>query len=88
MDNTPLPGPADFQMDQYTMTPFGFESHDENGNRIAKNSTVAQLQYQYDYANRLVAVNDLITGDSAPVASYSYNALGQRISKTVHPPAP
>lgn len=88
MDNTPPPGPADFQMDQYSMTPFAGQAFDENGNLIAKNSTVAQLQYQYDYANRLVAVNDLITGDAAPVASYSYNALGQRISKTVHPPAP
>jgi YD repeat-containing protein len=80
--------PADFQMDQYTMMPFAGQAFDENGNLIARNSTVAQLQYQYDYANRLVAVNDLITGDPAPVASYSYNALGQRISKTVYPPAP
>ncbi|MEK7781066.1 MAG: DUF6531 domain-containing protein [Verrucomicrobiota bacterium] len=88
MDNTPLPGPADFQMDQYSLTPFAGQAFDENGNLIAKNSTVAQLQYQYDFANRLVAVNDLITGDPAPVASYSYNAVGQRVSKTVYPPSP
>jgi len=88
MDNTPLPGPADFQMDQYTMTPFGFESHDENGNRTGQSSSIAQLQYQYDYANRLVQVNDLTTGSAVPVVGFAYNALGLRIRKTVYPPAP
>ena len=75
-------------MDQYTMTPFAGQSFDENGNLIAKNSTVAQLQYQYDFANRLVTVTDVFTGVPEPVASYSYNALGQRISKTTYPPSP
>ncbi|MEK7781065.1 MAG: hypothetical protein AAB370_06150, partial [Verrucomicrobiota bacterium] len=89
MDNT-FPVPADFQMNQYTLTPFVVapEQYDENGNLIGRTTATAQLQYVYDYADRLVAVNDLFTGFIVPVASYSYDALGRRISKTVYPPIP
>ena len=80
--------PGDFQMNQYTLTPFGFQSYDDNGNLIAKNSSIAQLQYQYDYADRLVEVADLSTGLVVPVVIFRYDALGRRISKTSYPPSP
>jgi len=80
--------PADFQMDQYTSTPFGNEVHDDNGNLTQVNSAAGQTLYAYDYANRLVEVFDLTTGTPTPVVSFTYDVLGQRISKTTYPPAP
>ena len=88
MDATPLPGPADFQMDQYTTTPFANQTFDANGNLVSRASAAAQLVFEYDYANRLVSVTDLFTGSPVPVADYSYDALGRRVSKTVYPPVP
>jgi YD repeat-containing protein len=87
MDPT-APVPADFQMNQYTLTPFGSQAYDENGNLIMRVTASGQLQYQYDCYNRLVQVNDLSSGSLEPVASYAYDALGRRISKTVYPPLP
>ena len=83
MDAT-LPEPADRQMDQYTETPFGSETHDANGNRIASVSPTNSTFYRYDYADRLVQV-DLLVGKSlpTPVATYSYDPLGRRIGKAV-----
>jgi YD repeat-containing protein len=88
MDNTPPPGPADFQMNQYTVTPFGSQSFDENGNLAGRSSAAGQLQFQYDYADHLVAVNDLSGGLPSPLATFAYDALGRRISKTIYPPQP
>ncbi|MFO1488833.1 MAG: hypothetical protein U1F65_10180, partial [Verrucomicrobiota bacterium] len=84
MDNTPLPGAADFQMNQYTVTPFGDQTFDDNGNLLSRSPSAAQLFYQYDYADRLVSVAavDSGTGTVSPVASYEYGPLGERISKT------
>lgn len=73
--------PGDFQMSQYTTTPFGAQAFDENGNLAVRGSAVGGMQFVYDYANRLVAVNDLGTG--APVAAYVYDALGRRIANTL-----
>jgi YD repeat-containing protein len=86
MDNT-FPDPADFQMNQYTLTPFVVapEQYDANGNLIGRTTASAQFQYVYDYADRLVAVNDLFTGLSVPVTSFNYDALGRRLSKTIYP---
>lgn len=86
MDRT-FPDPADFQMNQYTFTPFVLapEQYDSNGNLIGRVTASAQLGYQYDYANRLVAVADVSGGLPAAVASYNYDALGRRISKTIYP---
>jgi YD repeat-containing protein len=86
--DTGLPSPADFQMNQYTTTPFGSQVYDENGNIVARLSSAQQLEYQYDCADRLVAVNDFTTGSSVPLVSFTYDALGHRISKTSYPPAP
>jgi YD repeat-containing protein len=80
--------PADFQMDQYTTTPFGSRLYDDNGNLLQVMSAAGQTGYAYDYANRLVSVYDLTTGSAVPVAGFSYDALGHRLSKTSFPPAP
>ncbi|MFO1514981.1 MAG: hypothetical protein U1F83_19090 [Verrucomicrobiota bacterium] len=88
MDATPFPGPADFQMNQYTITPLGMQTYDDNGNLIGRASAAGQLQYQYDYANRLVAVYDLSGGLPLAQVVYAYDALGRRVGKTVYPPAP
>lgn len=87
MDATPRPGPADFQMNQYTFTPFVLApaQYDENGNLVGRVTATAQLQYVYDYADRLVAVNDLSGGFPAARAAYSYDPLGRRIGKTIYP---
>ncbi len=86
MDNA-QPEPADFQMDQYTMTPFGPQQYDRNGNLVLTASTsptTSPTFYRYDYADRLVEVSTF-GDDGTPrvLASFSYDALGRRISKTV-----
>jgi len=85
MDNT-FPVPADFQVNQYTLTPFVLapEQYDQNGNLIGRVTAAAQFVYQYDYADRLVQVMDFSSGVPALLASYSYDALGRRISKTLY----
>jgi YD repeat-containing protein len=84
-----LPEPADFQMDQYTLTPFGIEQHDHNGNLIQLSSAAGPTAYHYDYADRLVEVDGLDNnGILGPLVSYSYDALGRCISKTTYPAAP
>jgi YD repeat-containing protein len=79
--------PADFQMNQYTAIPCDTRSYDEMGNLINRTSPVSgPVTFQYDCANRLVLVQalDFNTGALAPVASYAYDALGRRISKTLY----
>jgi YD repeat-containing protein len=83
MDPT-LPDPADFQMNQYTDTPFGSEYHDARGNRTGRHNTARSLSYKYDYADRLVHVEELDPiGSYVTLATYSYDPLGRRISKTL-----
>ncbi len=51
--------------------------YDRNGNTTSDNGQILV----YDAWNRLVAVEDGTNGD-APLASYSYDALGRRITET------
>jgi YD repeat-containing protein len=79
-----LPAPADAQMNQYTETPFGTEGYDARGNRVIRASSAATRSYHFDYAGRLVQVDELDpVGATVPVAAYSYDPLGRRIAKTV-----
>jgi YD repeat-containing protein len=78
--------PSDFQMNQYTATPCDTRNYDDNGNLVSRSSAAGPVTYEYDYANRLVQVRalDFNTGALSPVAAYRYDALGNRISKTVY----
>ncbi|HPB10621.1 MAG TPA: hypothetical protein PLT74_05120, partial [Kiritimatiellia bacterium] len=83
MDAT-TPEPADFQMNQYSTTPFGVEQHDAQGNRIGLTGADEPSFYRYDYADRLVQVDAIDPiGTPVTVATYRYDALGRRIGKTV-----
>lgn len=81
--------PGDFQMNRYTTTPFGSQSYDANGNLIVRATAASPTFYHYDYADRLVEVDGLSSlGTLAPVATFTYDALGNRISKTTYPGVP
>src|SRR5678815_1635796 len=81
------PFPADFQVNQYTLTPFDTRQYDENGNLRQTGPTgpngVARFM-TYDYANRLVSAQ--LAGGLH--ALYTYDALGRRIQRDVAPPGP
>ena len=81
--------PGDFQMNRYTTTPFGGQSYDANGDLIVRANAASPMFYHYDYADRLVEVDAVGTlGTLGPVATFTYDALGNRISKTTYPPSP
>jgi len=61
--------PADFQVDQYTVTPFGNQLYDDNGNLTQLTSAASQTVYTYDYADRLAAIYDLTTGQNLAEAT-------------------
>ncbi len=86
--NATTPEPADFQMNQYTTTPFGTRIYDHNGNLVSIPGPTGSTDFSYDYANRLVSVSRNVGPATIPVVSYVYDALGNRISKTTYPPAP
>jgi YD repeat-containing protein len=85
--------PADFQMNRYTTTPCDSRTYDSDGNLVSVSSSAGPVTYQYDYAGRLVQVQTLNsgTGTLAPAVSYTYDAVGRRMHKTVYaagqPPA-
>ncbi|MCI0633929.1 MAG: hypothetical protein L0206_08460, partial [Actinobacteria bacterium] len=64
-------------INEYTARAGVIRRHDANGN-LTDDGTVL---YAYDWRNRLVAVDDKVTG--APVATYEYDVLGRRVKKTV-----
>ena len=86
MDNT-FPEPADFQVNQYSLTPFGGQRYDRNGNLTSVGGPAGATHYQYDYADRLVRVDRDVGPTMVQIAAYAYDALGRRVSKTVFPPA-
>ncbi len=76
-----LPEPGDLQVNQYTETPNGPQTHDTNGNRIAQNAGQGFEQtFEYDYANRLV---HYANANSGTTADYSYDVFRRRVSKQV-----
>ncbi|MEE8208765.1 MAG: RHS repeat-associated core domain-containing protein, partial [Nitrosomonadaceae bacterium] len=65
------------RLNQYISVDGNNYSYDDNGN-LTDDGTYL---YYYDCENRLTDVNDKTTGN--PVASYTYDYLGRRVSKTV-----
>src|SRR4029077_719691 len=81
-----VPGPMDYQMNQYTATPCDSRTYDDDGNLVNRGSPTGPTSYQYDYADRLVQaqVIDFSSGAlTITTSTYVYDALGRRISKTV-----
>ena len=78
--------PGDSQMNRYTATPCDTRTYDADGNLASRSSAAGPTTYQYDCAGRLVLVQglDFNIGALALVASYAYDALGRRISKTIY----
>lgn len=76
---TPGCEPADFEMNQYSITPLGGRNYDTGGNLIAWNLASPDAgAAAYDYANRMVA--STIGGVTT---HYRYDALGRRLVKCV-----
>ena len=72
--------PADFQMNQYTMTPRDNRTYDDNGNLAGAVSGPFTTVCEYDYANRLVSWENTFTGDRV---DFNYDTSGRRTSKVV-----
>jgi RHS repeat-associated protein len=75
-----LPEPADSQVNQYTATPYENQLYDSNGNVSVQAGSASRRDLVYDYANRLVDVNEPAGGWHG---HYDYDALGRRIGKWV-----
>jgi RHS repeat-associated protein len=71
--------PSDRKVNQYTETPGTQRTYDLNGNLThvtgVKNVTIA-----YDYHNQMMAYTNV---DTSKLHTYSYDALGRRVAKTV-----
>jgi RHS repeat-associated protein len=81
-----LPEPADFQVNQYSNTPFDTRRYDRNGNLVGIDpGTPNERVIQYDYADRMVRHADARTGVTA---IYRHDALGRRIERVVDGAAP
>lgn len=73
------PEPADWQVNQYTETPFDFRQYDRNGNLLRSGST--PRDHVYDYRNRMVRSEEVGSGQPT---TYRYDCLGRRIEKNVN----
>ena len=54
-------------------------TYDNNGNMITQKTSLGTTTYTYDYENRLTSVDQYGT----VIATYTYNALGQRIGARI-----
>ncbi len=70
-------GPADRQVNQYTVTPSGIRRYDAKGNLLTVGD--AQESFTYDYRNQLVAFANPSLGQKS---TYRYDALGRRIERS------
>jgi YD repeat-containing protein len=86
--NPTLPEPADFQRNQYTVSPFGEYLYDANGNRTYTQTADGERLFTYDYADRLVRVERLSGGVPELLLTCTYDALGRCLTRTFHPEPP
>jgi len=71
--------PADAQMNQYTVTPFDQRQYDDNGNLSTIDPSLpTERAVVYDYRDQMVEYVDVRSGATH---SYSYDAIGRRISR-------
>lgn len=73
-------GVNDRPVNQYTTIPGQSRLYDNNGN-LKELQGSKNWQVQYDYANRMVACTDLVSGYTH---TYQYDALGRRIGKVLN----
>ena len=71
-----LPEPADFQVDQYTRTPFDLRTYDQNGNVLSMESAGRIRVSNPDWADLSASVSD---PSRQMDVHYFYDALGRRI---------
>jgi RHS repeat-associated protein len=77
---SPAVPPADFQMNQYTTTPFDARAYDANGNLTNAGPSL----FVYDYRDQLVAVTRYDGfGTYTNVLSAKYDCFGRRIESSV-----
>ena len=69
------PEPADYQVNQYTLTPFGSRAYDHNGNLL----TNGNHSYVYDYRDQMV--QHTCPGTNT---TFAYDALGRCTQKIVN----
>lgn len=72
--NSAVP-PADFQMNQYTTTPFDARFYDANGNL----TNASSQKFAYDYLNRLVSYTN---STSSVAVACIYDCFGRRLEKS------
>ena len=60
---------------RWSTTPGATYTYDNDGNMITQKTSAGTTTYTYDYENRLTSVDQYGT----VIATYTYNALGQRI---------
>ena len=78
LSNSP---PADFQVNQYTDTPFdNNRQYDNNGNLLQYAS--GQKQFAFDYRNQPIAFGSF--GMTNITATYKYDCFGRRLEKNVN----
>jgi RHS repeat-associated protein len=70
----PAVPPADFQVNQYTTTPFDTRTYDANGNLVS----AGVQRFSYDYRDRLVGAWQPATTNTV---SFKYDCFGRRIEK-------
>lgn len=63
------------QMNEYATIGAAAQTHDDNGNLTDDGNRT----YRYDFANRLIGIDD---SSGSPIARYTYDAIGRRITKT------
>jgi RHS repeat-associated protein len=79
--NATLPIPADFQMNQYSVTPIDRRLYDLNGSMtVQDNALPTQRNVQYDFRNQMVQHEEVSTGD---LSEYQYDPFGRRTLKLV-----
>lgn len=69
--------PSDYQLNQYTTTPFDKRTYDSNGNLMTMEAATVQTLI-FDYRNRLVEFDG-----NGSLVHYGYDTFGRRISQKV-----
>ncbi len=70
--------PEDYQMNQYTTTPFDFRTNNVNGNLVAADGAGGLRLFSYDYQDRLISYTNIGSGIAV---THKYDCFWRRIEK-------